>query len=47
MKHVDMRSNMEHFSKVRKGQPDHGKQVILTKKIMGFFQEFLMILNKF
>ena len=35
MKHVDMRSNMEHFSKV-----------ILTMKIMGFFQEFLMILNK-
>ena len=47
MKHVDMRSNMEHFSKVRKGQQDHGQPSHIDNEIMGFFQEFLMILNKF
>ena len=47
MKHVDMRSDMEHFSKFRKGQRTMARQVILTIKIIGFFQEFLMILNKF
>ena len=44
MKHVDMRSDM---TKIRKGQRTMARQVILTMKIMGFFQEFLMILNKF
>lgn len=46
MKHVDMRSDMEHFSKLRKGQRTMARQVISTMKIIAFFQEFLMILNK-
>ena len=43
MKHEDMRSNMEHFSKVRKGKQDHGQPSHIDNEITGFFQEFLLI----
>jgi len=41
MKHVDMRSNMEHFSKVRKGQPDHSKTSHFDNENNGLFPRVL------
>ena len=41
MKRVDMRSNMEHFSKVRKGPPDHGKTSHFDNENNGLFPRVL------
>ena len=41
MKHADMRSNMEHFSKVRKGQQDHGQPSYFDNENNGLFPRVL------
>ena len=47
MKHVDMRSNMEHFSKVRKGQQDHGQPSHFDNENNGLFPRVLDDINPF
>ena len=41
MTYVDMRSNMEHFSKVRKDQQDHGQPSHFDNENNGLFPRVL------